>query len=165
MDCLTFLSNLASSLAWPIAAVVIAFSMRVQLGTLLSNIKKIKAGSLEAEFEKLEQEVQEVREKAEAVSTKFDDVVDDTEEIDDQSIDNVEITEIEQKILKSIIDSRYAMRSIAGVASDTGLTKVVVKKAYYDLVNKGLLRRTKNRERRLRWYLTSSGHRVAVNLR
>lgn len=164
MDCLTFISNLVSSLAWPIAIVVIVISMRAQIASLITNIKKLKAGSIEAEFEKLEQEVQEVREKAEAVSTKFDEV-DDAEEVDDQSTDDVEITDIEGKVLKAIIESRYVMRSITGVANDAGLTKVVVKNTYYDLVSKGLLRRTKDKERRLRWYLTSSGHRVAANLR
>ncbi len=63
MDLLTFISKLIESLAWPLAAVVLAVLLRQQITSLLPFVRRVKAGPLEAEFER---EVRELRTSAEA---------------------------------------------------------------------------------------------------
>jgi hypothetical protein len=52
MDWLTFFSNLIDSTAWPVATVSLVFILRKQITTLLPNVRKLKAGPVEAEFER-----------------------------------------------------------------------------------------------------------------
>lgn len=59
MDALTFIAKLVEHLAWPATAVVAALLLRHELRRLLGLIKKLKAGPIEAEFER---EVIELRE-------------------------------------------------------------------------------------------------------
>lgn len=62
MDWLTFWSKIAEALAWPVAAAALVFLLRPEIKTLLSFLKRLKAGPLEAEFER---EVKELRTEAE----------------------------------------------------------------------------------------------------
>lgn len=50
MDIWTFASSLFSSIAWPIAAVVIAILLRKPFSSLLKDVRKLKWNGLEAEF-------------------------------------------------------------------------------------------------------------------
>ena len=52
MDGFTFTVEMTKSLAWPVAAVVIALLFRKRLSELLKTIKKGKIGSAEFEFER-----------------------------------------------------------------------------------------------------------------
>lgn len=52
MDLLSFASKVIESLAWPIAAVVLVVLLRKEIGKLAPFLKKLKAGPLEAEFER-----------------------------------------------------------------------------------------------------------------
>lgn len=52
MDWLSFVSNVIGSLAWPIATVVIIIALRQKIESILNNLKKFKAGPVEAEFER-----------------------------------------------------------------------------------------------------------------
>ncbi len=52
MDTLTFVSNLIASTAWPIATVCLVLILRKQITTLLPHVRKLKAGPVEAEFER-----------------------------------------------------------------------------------------------------------------
>jgi hypothetical protein len=47
-----FSSKLIESTAWPIAVVSFVAMLRIEIKLLLSYIKKLKAGSVEAEFER-----------------------------------------------------------------------------------------------------------------
>ena len=58
MDALTFISKLVDALAWPLAAVVLVLLLRRQIVALAPFIRRLKAGPLEAEFER---EVRELR--------------------------------------------------------------------------------------------------------
>lgn len=61
MDGLTFFAQVVGSLAWPVAAVVVVAMLRNQIASLFPLLKRLKAGPVEAEFER------EIREtKAEA---------------------------------------------------------------------------------------------------
>lgn len=51
MDWLTFISKITDSLAWPIVALILGVLLRKRLLELIPNMKKFKAGPLEAEFE------------------------------------------------------------------------------------------------------------------
>lgn len=52
MDWLTFASNALESLAWPIAAVALVALLRSEIAKLAPHLKKLKAGPVEAEFER-----------------------------------------------------------------------------------------------------------------
>ena len=52
MDTLTFIAKLVEFLAWPTAAVIVVVLLRDELRRLLSLVKKLKAGPVEAEFER-----------------------------------------------------------------------------------------------------------------
>ncbi|MBU6956914.1 hypothetical protein KRR23_04040 [Pseudomonas sp. CVAP len=52
MDWLTFTTKIAEALAWPIASIAILVLLRTQIAGLLPLLKRVKAGPLEAEFER-----------------------------------------------------------------------------------------------------------------
>jgi hypothetical protein len=58
MDWLTFTSKIIESLAWPVAAVALVALLRNEIGKLAPFLKKVKAGPVEAEFER---EVKELK--------------------------------------------------------------------------------------------------------
>ena len=62
MDQFTFIAKLFEVLAWPIAAIVLVILLRREIATLAPFIRKLKAGPLEAEFER---EVRELRSEVE----------------------------------------------------------------------------------------------------
>jgi hypothetical protein len=51
MDTLTFISKLVDALAWPVAGIVLGLIFRKKLLDLIPNLRKVKAGPIEAEFE------------------------------------------------------------------------------------------------------------------
>ena len=51
MDWLTFTSKAIDSLAWPVAAIVLGLVFRRKLLDVISTLRKLKAGPVEAEFE------------------------------------------------------------------------------------------------------------------
>lgn len=63
MDTFTFISKLIEFTAWPIAAVALVAMLRSEIKLLLPHIKKLKAGPVEAEFER---EVKELQATAQA---------------------------------------------------------------------------------------------------
>ena len=64
MDFWSFVASVISALAWPIAAVVIAFAFRSEIRVLVPLLRKLKAGPIEAEFER---DVKELQQDAGAV--------------------------------------------------------------------------------------------------
>lgn len=63
MDALTFIAKLVEFLAWPSATVVLLLLLRGEINDLFRYVKKLKAGPVEAEFER---EVKELKAAAEA---------------------------------------------------------------------------------------------------
>lgn len=61
MDWLTFISKITEALAWPLATVVILIALRKHLARLIPLLKRVKAGPLEAEFER---ELRDLRKEA-----------------------------------------------------------------------------------------------------
>jgi hypothetical protein len=62
MDGLTFVAEMIKALAWPMAASIAVLVLRREIKGLLPLIKKLKAGPIEAEFDR---EVRELKEQAE----------------------------------------------------------------------------------------------------
>lgn len=52
MDLLTFTAKIIESLAWPVASVVLVVLLRKEIAKLAPFLKKLKAGPVEAEFER-----------------------------------------------------------------------------------------------------------------
>lgn len=63
MDWLTFISKILEALAWPLAAVALVALLRKEIRQFLPLVKRLKAGPVEAEFER---ELKELRTSAES---------------------------------------------------------------------------------------------------
>lgn len=59
MDKLTFISNIVSSMAWPIAVVIIIFILKAPIVELLRNIKRFRFKDAELDFERKLTELKE----------------------------------------------------------------------------------------------------------
>ncbi len=59
MDPLTFASKVIESLAWPVAAIVLVALLRKEIAKLAPFLKRLKAGPVEAEFEREVRALQE----------------------------------------------------------------------------------------------------------
>lgn len=73
----------------------------------------------------------------------------------------VEVTEIDKQILKAMVESRFSMRSISGIAKDSGLSSNTVNSNLGSMLTKDLVTEGKNKEGQLRWYATALGRQVA----
>ena len=175
MDALTFISKLLEHGAWPAAAFGIIYLLHSQLQDLLLSIKKLKAGPVEVELERVVKELEKTKQvaaaadaKATVVAAKFDEVDDNAESapgepatVKSASEATVPLTEIELKVLKAMVGSRFVTRSVSGVAKDAGLSKAAVQATYGSLISKGLVEQTKNSEGSLRWVVTALGRTIA----
>jgi hypothetical protein len=63
VDFLTFISKLAEALAWPAVALIVVSLLRKEVSALFAIVKKVKAGPVEAEFER---EINELKSVADA---------------------------------------------------------------------------------------------------
>lgn len=63
MDALTFIVEIVKALGWPVAAIILVMMLRKEIKALLPLVKRLKAGPVEAEFDR---EVKELKETAEA---------------------------------------------------------------------------------------------------
>jgi hypothetical protein len=67
----------------------------------------------------------------------------------------------ELKVLKAMASSPYPLRSITGIAKDSGLSKAVVNSTLTSLLSKGLIGQTLSASGQPRWYLTPEGRKAA----
>ncbi len=63
MDSLTFVAELVKALAWPVVSLVMVLALRHEIKRLLPQVKRFKAGPLEAEFDR---EIRELARETEA---------------------------------------------------------------------------------------------------
>lgn len=172
MDALTFLSKLLEFGAWPAAAIAIILVLRKELQSLLPNIKKFKAGPVEVELERVVKELEETKKVAAAAEATAQVVaakLDESEERPEAAKASLStdsraappVSEIELKVLKAMVESRFVTRSVSGVAKDTNLSKGVVQATYGALISKGMIEQVENAEGSLRWRVTSLGRVVA----
>lgn len=73
---------------------------------------------------------------------------------------SIEVTETERKVLKAMVESRFSMRSISGIAKDSGLSPSTVNSTLGGMLSKALVVEGKNKEGQLRWYATVLGRQV-----
>lgn len=175
MDTLTFISKLLEHGAWPAAAVGIIFLLRSQLQELIPAIKRLKAGPVEIELERVVKELEKTKQVAEAADAKASVVAAKFEEGEDESLqmtpesspgakvktDRVPLSEVERIVLKAMVNSRFVSRSVSGVARDSGLTGSSVQATYGALISKGLVEQVSNSEGRPRWVVTALGRAIA----
>lgn len=69
----------------------------------------------------------------------------------------VDLTDTEKIVLKAMISSSYSMRSITGIAKDTGLTKPSVSHVISTLMVKGLVVQAQSSSGQPRWYPSAEG--------
>lgn len=81
--------------------------------------------------------------------------------IADTETPTIEVTETEKQILKAMVESRFSMRSISGIAKDSGLSAPTVNSSLGNLLAKALVSEGRNKEGQLRWYATALGRQVA----
>ena len=67
----------------------------------------------------------------------------------------------ELAILKAMSTSSYPLRSITGIAKDSGLSKDVVNSTLSSLIGKGLVQQGTNTNGQPRWFLSSDGRKIA----
>ncbi len=172
MDALTFLTKLLEFGAWPAAAIAVILVLRKELQALLPNIKKFKAGPLEVELERVVKELEATKKVAAAaeataqvVAAKLDEGEEKTEtpkaSLSVDAKPSPPVSEIELKILKAMVESRFVTRSVSGVAKDSGLSKGIVQATYGTLIAKGMIEQVENAEGNLRWRVTALGRVVA----
>jgi predicted transcriptional regulator len=175
MDTLTFIAKVLEHGAWPAAAFGIIYLLRTQLQELLPSIKKFKAGPVEVELERVVKELEKTKQvaaaadaKATVVAAKFDEEDDKSDSAPSEAVSlksaaerAVPLTEIELKVLKSMVSSRFVTRSVSGVAKDANLSKAAVQTTYGSLIAKGLVEQTKNSEGNPRWVVTALGRTIA----
>lgn len=63
MDALTFIIEIVKALGWPVATIALVMMLRKEIKALLPLVKRLKAGPVEAEFDR---EVKELKATAEA---------------------------------------------------------------------------------------------------
>jgi hypothetical protein len=175
MDTLTFIAKVLEHGAWPAAAFGILYMLRSQLQELLPSIKKLKAGPVEVELERVVKELEKTKQVAEAadakatvIAAKFDEQDDKPEKMQSEAVapksasqSAIPLTDIELKILNAMIDSRFVYRSVSGVAKDSNASKAAVQTTYGSLMAKGLVEQIKNSEGNPRWVVTALGRIIA----
>jgi DNA-binding MarR family transcriptional regulator len=175
MDTLTFISKLLEYCSWPASALGIVYLLRTQLQDLIPSIKKLKAGPLEIELDRVVKELEitkqvakEANAKAAVVAAKFDEVEDDSASVskstngpNSENTAATVLTQTELKVLKTMISSNFVSRSVSGVARESTFSMATVQSTYGSLIAKGLVEQIKNSEGRPRWIVTALGRTIA----
>lgn len=67
----------------------------------------------------------------------------------------------ERAVLKAMTNSSFSLRSITGLAKDSGLQKATVNSALSSLIGKGLVSQAQSSKGQPRWFATPEGRAVA----
>lgn len=73
----------------------------------------------------------------------------------------IDVSDAEKRILKALVESRFSMRSITGIAKDAELSSPTVNSSLGTMLAKALVAEGKNKDGHLRWYPTALGRQVA----
>jgi hypothetical protein len=181
MDSLTFTSKLVEFLAWPAALALSSFFLRDKIKELLPLISKVKAGPFEMELLQLKKDVEVAKETATAAINALDEkdpplpradpattigsAPSDTQ-IGETSGDLDVVGEGGQtgdspvarlSILRALDESKFAMRSLTGIAADTRIHVTSVRAILKLLKEIGLVSETINSTGAVRYFLTNAG--------
>jgi predicted transcriptional regulator len=133
---------------------VAAISSRAFISTLSDRILK-EAKEAKSEAREAKASVQEVQSDIEPIVAKQTEQESATESIS-SSLAEVHVQDDEKKILDVLANSSWTLRSLTGIARDTGMDKAEVAKILEELVRKGLVAR-KTGEKGPRWFSTELG--------
>jgi hypothetical protein len=75
-----------------------------------------------------------------------------------------ELSDEERSVLRTMVNGSYSIRSISGMAKDSGLEKAKVNAAITSLIVKKLVTQTRSTGGQPRWYATRLGRKIAANL-
>lgn len=184
MDRLTFFAKMVELFVWPVALFGAAFLLRNKIKDLLPLITKIKAGPFEMELKQIREEVKAVKETQAAVVNALDEKdppsapgkesPSEPPPADPEPSDDELSAELPPKIpragnrvgdspasrirvLGALGDSRFAMRSLAGIAADTGFHAASARLILGILAKQGLVTETRNGEGARRFLITPYG--------
>jgi exonuclease VII small subunit len=175
MDILTFISKLFEYCSWPATTFGIFYLFRSQLKELIPSIRKLKAGPVEVELERVVKELEKAKQvaaaadaKATVVAAKFDEDDDNLDFVPEESMPHkLErgkvplLSKIESLVLEKMVNSRFITRSVSGVAAESKLSTAVVRTTYGSLVSKGLVEPTTNVDGAPRWFVTALGRTIS----
>jgi DNA-binding NarL/FixJ family response regulator len=74
----------------------------------------------------------------------------------------IQLSENEKRVLKAMASGNYSLRSITGIAKDSGLDKSAVNVAITELLKKKYVAQGQSSSGQPRWYLTSTGRMLAA---
>lgn len=186
MDYLTFISKLIEFLAWPTALALSIYFLRDHASGLLPLISKIKAGPFEMELLRMKKDVEVAKETASAAINALDEKdppesqpaepttpagskPSDTQaenasgDLDaageeHRSSNRVGDSPVARlSILRALGESKFAMRSLAGIAADTRIHAASVRAILKLLIENGLVSETINSSGAARYFLTTAG--------
>ncbi len=145
-------------------SLIAAISSRAFISTVSQRILK-EAESANKQAKELKKKVEMFQSSVEPIiERETEQDVDDNNINDETEIDNIEkivktIINDDLKVLKSLGETSYTLRSITGVSKDTKLNKKSVNKSLNILINLGLAVQTMGKKG-LRWYITQTGRSV-----
>ena len=73
----------------------------------------------------------------------------------------IDVSDTEKRILKAMVESRFSMRSISGIAKDSGLSSSTVNNNLGPMLAKAMVAEGKSKDGQMRWYPTALGRQVA----
>jgi hypothetical protein len=178
LDTLTFIAKLVEHAAWPLAGITAVWLLRKEVQGLLGAIRRLKAGPVEVEIEKVVAELRETKQIAATADAKADlaverlgatepdvpdgiEIPEGTESIEFRFPANVTVTQNERNVLVSLLDGHYTARSMTGVSKATELSTTTVNRTLASLVSKGLSAKIKSSDGRILWVATAAGKAVA----
>lgn len=122
--------------------------------------------------DKILNEVKKANSSAKDAQNKASKALDFLDEKETLDIDDIaegnnllkKITENEKNIILEMINGKYSMRSISGLAKNTKLSKSDVNNTLSSLMEKKLIEQGKNSKDLLRWYPSEIGRVIASKL-
>lgn len=182
MDNLTFITKIIEFLAWPAALAISVFLVRDRIKGLLPLISKLKAGPFELELSQMKKAIEVVEEKADAALNVLEEKETPAQQVPDSSSqtqpgspeagedqwefpveDRAPGTKVDDNpvsrlaILKALGESKFAMRSLSGIARDTGLHGSSVRQMLHAFIDLGMVSQTLNSKGVPRYFLTTTG--------
>ena len=179
METAALIVALAQHAAWPAASVVIVFALRREIRQLLPNIKKLKAGPLEVELEKVAEKLEETRKLASAADAKADLAVERLGEKEEEESEGsvvlaetsssnqtvqsqVMVTPNQRQVLKALSSDRFVARTLSGIAKESEISIKTTQLHLSNLVEKGLAAKARASDGRILWVLTPTGRAIAT---
>lgn len=133
---------------------IAAISSRAFINTLSNRLlKDVEAARKEAKI---------AGDNAKVVEDKIDIVLEKETEPEEESVAfagvTADITDEEIKILKTFVSGRFTIRSLSGIANESGIPKDQVNKLLDDLLAKSFVMQRDN-DKGPRWFITAEGRR------